>query len=93
MTRHEPLLPALLDRFAAARGVPGDKDWAAAAAGRFLLDDVRKEIVLRELTEALAAVEGSGQGPEELFGPAADWARERAAEASAAGEPVLDTDP
>lgn len=93
MTRHEPLLPALLDRFEAARGVPADKDWAAAAAGRFLLDDVREEIVLRELTEALAAVEESGQGPEELFGPAADWARERAAEASAAGEPVLDTDP
>ena len=93
MTRHEPLLPALLERFAAARGVPADKDWAAAAAGRFLLDDVREEVVVRELTEALTAVEGSGQGPEELFGPAADWARERAAEASAAGESVLDTDP
>lgn len=93
MTRHEPPLPALLDRFAVARGVPADEDWAAAAAGRFLLDDVREEIVLRELTEALAAVEGSGQGPEELFGPPVDWARERAAEASAAGEPVLDTDP
>ena len=93
MTRREPPLPALLDRFAAARGVPADKDWAAAAAGRFLLDDVREEIVLRELTEALAAVQESGQGPEDLFGPAADWARERAAEASAAGESVLDTDP
>lgn len=93
MTRREPPLPGLLERFAAARGVSADGDWAAAAAGRFLLDDVREEIVVRELTEALAVVVGSGQGPEELFGPAVDWARGRAAEASAAGEPVLATDP
>ena len=48
MTRHEPLLPALLDRFAAARGVPGDKDWAAAAAGRFCpVSTPRRERSLR----------------------------------------------
>ncbi|MDY6054968.1 hypothetical protein [Micrococcus sp.] len=93
MTRREPPLPELIDRFADARGVPEDSEWASTAVGRFLLDDVREEIMVRELTEALAVVESTGQGPEELFGPAVEWARDRAAEASAAGEPVQDVAP
>ncbi|MCV7471911.1 hypothetical protein M3C59_007250 [Micrococcus luteus] len=93
MTRHDLPLPALMDRFAVTRGMPADGDWAAAAAGRFMLDDVREEVMVRELTEALAIVEGSGEGPQELFGPGAEWARQCRAEAVSAGEPVLAEDP
>lgn len=86
-------IPALLDRFTAARGLDSDRRWAEAAVARFVLDDVREDVMVRELAEAAAVVEGSGTRPDKLFGPAADWARSRRDDLAAEGGLVLDTEP
>lgn len=86
-------IPALLDRFTAARGLESDRRWAEAAVARFVLDDVRQDVMVRELEEAAVVVEGSGTRPDRLFGPAADWARSRRDDLAAEGGLVLDTEP
>lgn len=97
MSTHSPggkeRIPALLDRFTAARGLDSDRRWAEAAVARFVLDDVREDVMVRELAEAAAVVEGSGTRPDKLFGPAADWARSRRDDLAAEGGLVLDTEP
>lgn len=86
-------IPALLDRFVAARGLESDRRWAEEALARFLMDDVREDVMVRELAEAAAVVEGSGTRPDKLFGPPADWARSRRDELAGEGQVVLETEP
>lgn len=83
----------LLARFTKVRGLESDRRWAEAALARFVLDDVREDVMVRELEEAAAVVEKAGTRPDKLFGPAADWARSRRDELASAGELVLATEP
>lgn len=74
-----PDLVAIARAFAAARGVPGDADWARTAAARFVLDDVREDLAHAALVDLLPQIAETGESPEELFGESAEWARERVA--------------
>lgn len=68
-------LTDLADRFADARGVPADAEWARLAAARLVLEGVRVELARRALDDALEQVAESGEGPEELYGAPLTWVR------------------
>lgn len=89
MSTADARMEDLLARFTKARGLESDRRWAEEAFARFVLDDVRENVMVRELEEAVAVVEVSGTRPEKLFGPAADWARSRRDELAEDGEAVL----
>lgn len=83
----DPVLD-LADDFATVRGVPGDAEWARAAAGRLVLEGVRPDLARRALTTARDQVAETGEPPEELFGHPVDWVREQREAWREEGEPL-----
>lgn len=84
-----PVLTAYLD----ARGEREDQVWAEHAVVTMVREEVSPTVARRVLEEALPLVRESGQGPEELYGPARTWAREEIASRAQDGEVVVDSTP
>lgn len=81
-------LTDLADRFADARGVPADAEWARTAAARLVLEGVRVELARDALGDALVQVSETGEGPEELYGAPLAWVRAQRELWREDGEPV-----
>ncbi|WP_246954437.1 hypothetical protein [Brachybacterium sp. Marseille-Q7125] len=60
--------------FTAARGVPADGIWAELALTRLVFADVRIDLAKTFVGTLAADVAAAGESPEELFGPAEEWA-------------------
>lgn len=86
----QPDVLAVLDGFREARGSADDRAWAERAYYRLFRDDVRSSAAARALDQALDLVRESGEGPEELYGSADDWAEEQRARWAEEGSDVTD---
>lgn len=66
--------------FISARGVPADAEWATTALGTLMIRaDASPSATRRALVEVADLVATSGESPDELYGPPAEWAREQVA--------------
>ncbi|QFG67567.1 hypothetical protein [Ornithinimicrobium pratense] len=91
--RHEGPLTGVLQAYRDARGVAQDQAWAEQVVGTLVLDEVSPGLIRRELQDALNLVRESGEGPEVLYGPAREWARERVVDRAEQGLPTVDSTP
>ncbi|MFX0537129.1 hypothetical protein ACQBAT_06690 [Ornithinimicrobium sp. Y1847] len=82
-------LTPVLTAYGTARGDRGDQLWAERALATFVLENARDAVIERELSTALELVQESGESAQELFGPAAEWARERLVSLDDSGRPTL----
>lgn len=93
MTVHEREMTAVLTAYRDARGEEQDERWAQEAAVALALEGVGGGAVRRELEEALGLVRDSGEGPDQLYGDAREWARTRLREAPEEGRVLVDETP
>jgi hypothetical protein len=76
MAEAETPIPATVEAYEQARGEALDGTWAFAVSWKLLMKDVDVTLVDEGLREALVLVRETGESPEELFGPPADYAGE-----------------
>ncbi|GAB46905.1 hypothetical protein [Mobilicoccus pelagius] len=80
--------------FRAARDRAEDEDWASAAWFALVMrGQVSADAADRALGQVLDLVRSSGEGPEELYGPADEWARGRMEEWAVHGSDVIRDEP
>lgn len=80
--------------FRTVRGESTDEDWAATAWATLVLrGGTSHEAADEALLQVLELVRESGEGPQELYGPPEEWARERVAEWATEGSPAFRDDP
>ncbi|MGP9681389.1 MULTISPECIES: hypothetical protein [unclassified Brachybacterium] len=60
--------------YLAARQEPADADWAEHALVTMVFAGVQIDVAEESLLDAVVLVRDSGEGPEDLYGPARDWA-------------------
>jgi len=93
-TQEHETRTTLIDQFHTARGVEADEDWAARATLTMVTTgQVGLTASERTLRPVLDLVRETGEGPEELYGPADQWAREQLRAWAAEGSEVLHDEP
>lgn len=92
-TRRGGTLTSVLTAYLSARGEQADQTWAEDVAAVLVLDGASPGVIRDELERALPLVAESGEGPEELYGPAREWARGRVADRAERGGVVVDSSP
>lgn len=83
----------VLTAYLEGRGETEDQRWAERAISTAVVDGVQVAAVEAELRGALELVRESAEGPEQLYGPAPAWVRERLAERAERGQPVVRHEP
>ncbi|THJ66710.1 hypothetical protein E8P82_07125 [Arthrobacter echini] len=86
-------LSKLPKAFAEARGRSSDRQWAELVIGRLSLDGINTTLIAAELTQVLALVRESGEGPHGLFGDASDYAQNLLGQWRVDGAPVEPVEP
>lgn len=89
----EGLLTGVLQAYLEARGRVEDQVWAEEVVSTLVRDEVSPGLIRSELQEALTLVRESGEGPDALYGPAPEWARERVVDRAEQGMPTVDSTP
>lgn len=89
----EGALTGVLTAYREARGEARDEAWAQRAVAAMLLEHVDGAAARSELEDALTLVRESGEGPQALYGDAAEWVASRLREAPEEGRVLVDGTP